>query len=1296
MEALVNDPNTNQMDILLIQETPTSTCKTFVQHRQWHLYQPTYSDTTKRTRSLIYINKRLSPASHRQITCDSADAIAVKIQTPTNQVIIFSVYTPPVDLGGTANGTELQPTLDAIDQTIQSATTGANNETKIIMGGDFNRHHPAWGNNRIHRDRVGEGEELLAFMEAQGLQNCVARNTPTYWSQSWPGTTSTLDLTLTNMPELLLKCHLYGDSYGSDHRAILSEWDIHPDLRNNSQPRLQYERTDWGKAGQQIQRNANIPARIRSKEDLDQVAKGFIDTVSTAIKDHTPLAKPSPYAKRWFNPDLKKQQIELNKTRRKWQSSCATKGKDDPVTMHLFGEMRLKRRKWTRDIEKAKRRHWREFLGQANSDTFLWKAARYAEPTDRYATIPPLKVDDTEYTSNEDKARVFMDSFFPQSQVTTESGSRRKRDPLELPWAPISESEIARVMATAKGKSAPGIDDLPMLVWKNIWKYTSKTILQIFESSIELGYYPAAWKTASIVILRKLTGKRDYTSPDAYRPISLLNTLGKLLEGVIARRLSYYAEKYKLLPDTQFGGRPGRSTEQALLILANAIDVALRKHRVLTLVSFDLKGAFNRVNKYPLNARLREKGIPTAARRWIMSFMEERKASIQFDGFRTAIQDMPQGVLAQGSPLSPILFDFFTSNLVDQAVNYFGGASAFIDDYFRWRVSNTAEGNLNKIQNEDIPRLEEWARRNGAEFDAEKTKLIHFTRKKKEQLKGSITMNGATKEAQPAIKLLGVIFDQEVRWKEHAQYAMKKATKTNLALARLRFLRPKQARELYQACVIPKLDYASTVWYNPQKSNWHTKALDTVQRVAILRTLAAFQTVATESLQAETYTLPTRLRLRLRAHNIITRLRTLPETHPIHKVLERVTKRISSKGNGPQHPLLESMKTMNREQMEPVETIDPYLKEPWRRSVFEHIDLEPESGRAKEIAHSIESDPSLAVFTDGSGIGGNLGAAAVMLDSNGNARKANQVGVGSSQHWAIHHAELIAIKQGVDLAVEEQQQNGHTEGQCPRTCTILSDSRSALQALDDPPKRSGQNIVNRITESVLQAKDHLMNFRLKWIPGHRGILGNETADHLAKAAVKLPVTHDFPKPASLRFKYNRTLAHERWKSEWSSSDKGHPLRQLDSALPGRHVRHLYDKLPRRLSYFLAQLRTCHSWLATHGKRLKKREDDKCECGGKETTKHVLIDCPRLQTARQKLRKKIGPRFNSISLMLGGKPRDEGDGEGKKWTISKRDLEAVLEFAEESQRFNSRVTGEESTQSTTSTTSTGRRNLRRTH
>lgn len=81
--------------------------------------------------------KRLSSASYRQIACDSLDVVAIKVRTPTNQTLIFSVYTPPINDGEVANGTELQPTLDAINQTTQKTTSGTD-KFDIIVGGDFN------------------------------------------------------------------------------------------------------------------------------------------------------------------------------------------------------------------------------------------------------------------------------------------------------------------------------------------------------------------------------------------------------------------------------------------------------------------------------------------------------------------------------------------------------------------------------------------------------------------------------------------------------------------------------------------------------------------------------------------------------------------------------------------------------------------------------------------------------------------------------------------------------------------------------------------------------------------------------------------------------------------------------------------------------------------------------------------------------------------------------------------------------------------------------------------------------
>jgi hypothetical protein len=118
-------------------------------------------------------------------------------------------------------------------------------------------------------------------------------------------------------------------------------------------------------------------------------------------------------------------------------------------------------------------------------------------------------------------------------------------------------------------------------------------------------------------------------------------------------------------------------------VLANAIDKAWYTHKVVTLIAFDLKGAFNGVNWASLDTTLQARGIPMVARKWIASFMGDRHANIGFDDFRTETRPLANAGLAQGSPLSPILFAFFNADLVDQPVDPHGGASAFIDDYFR-------------------------------------------------------------------------------------------------------------------------------------------------------------------------------------------------------------------------------------------------------------------------------------------------------------------------------------------------------------------------------------------------------------------------------------------------------------------------------------------------------------------------------------------------------------------------------------------------------------------------------------
>lgn len=79
MEALINDHQSQTLDLLLIQEPPTTAYRTHVNHSAWRLYKPTVEDSSARFRSLIYVNRRLSAASHRQVRCDHPALTAIKI-----------------------------------------------------------------------------------------------------------------------------------------------------------------------------------------------------------------------------------------------------------------------------------------------------------------------------------------------------------------------------------------------------------------------------------------------------------------------------------------------------------------------------------------------------------------------------------------------------------------------------------------------------------------------------------------------------------------------------------------------------------------------------------------------------------------------------------------------------------------------------------------------------------------------------------------------------------------------------------------------------------------------------------------------------------------------------------------------------------------------------------------------------------------------------------------------------------------------------------------------------------------
>jgi len=112
------------------------------------------------------------------------------------------------------------------------------------------------------------------------------------------------------------------------------------------------------------------------------------------------------------------------------------------------------------------------------------------------------------------------------------------------------------------------------------------------------------------VVLQK-EGKADYLVPGSYRPITLENTLSKILERVIADYMADMAEEYALLPQSQMGARKNRLTLLALTLLTTTIKSAwaMRRDFIVLILSLDISGAYNNIPYKRLLYILRAKGF---------------------------------------------------------------------------------------------------------------------------------------------------------------------------------------------------------------------------------------------------------------------------------------------------------------------------------------------------------------------------------------------------------------------------------------------------------------------------------------------------------------------------------------------------------------------------------------------------------------------------------------------------------------------------------------------------------------
>ncbi|KAI8417089.1 hypothetical protein FOFC_03402 [Fusarium oxysporum] len=1219
-DSLMNDKDIQDATVLAIQEPQARRIQgrlltTPMWHRKWVKMVPTTEREGRWViRSMLWVNKEVEA---EQVPIDSPDVTAAVVRLPDRLVFTASVYVP----GGDAQA--LQDICAKLRKAIKEVRQRSGRAVDLVIAGDFNRHDQMWGGDDISVERQGEADPIIDLMNDFMLRSLLRRGTKTWQSGDYD---TTIDLVLASeeLADTNIKCAIHGTEHGSDHRTIETAFDISVPAPKQEE-RLLFKNAPWKEINSRIVETLRVrPVGSMVQQKTDRLMSAVLE----AVRALTPRAKPSPYAKRWWTHDL----TQLRHIYTYWRNRARAVRRAGQNAKGLENTAKAAAKQYHDAIRQRKNNHWKEFL--ADNDN-IWKAAKYMKSGDdaAFGKVPQLvKADGTATTSHKEQAEELLAKFFPPLPDTIEDEGPR-----------TTESPMERQLWATKSWKAPGEDGLSAIVWKQVWPSVKHDVLAIFQASLKEGVIPDQWRHARIIPLKK-PGKDDYTIAKAWRPISLLATLGKVLESVVAERISHAVETYGLFPTNHFGARKQRSAEQALVLLQEHIFSAWRSGHVVSLVSFDVKGAYNGVCKERLLQRMKARGIPEGLLRWIDAFCSERTATIVINGQSSESRPLPQAGLPQGSPLSPILFLFFNADLVQTQIDKNGGAIAFVDDYTAWVSGPTAQSNRRGIQ-AIIDKALDWERRSGATFEAEKTAIIHFTRYTGRVDSEPFAIKGERVFPKDQVKILGVIMDSRLHYKQHIARAATKGLGAAMELKRLKGMAPSTTRQLFTAMVAPVVDYASNVWMHACKTV-SAYAIHRVQRIGAQAIIGSFTSVATGVAEAEAHIATIQERFWRRASKLWVDIHTLPRTNPVRNLLRGI--KAFRRFISPLRRIADICRELPKDTME---VIQPFTLAPWEARLQAILNSQgEEENKIKVLAKAgwaVRIATSSSARNDLVGMGGTI-RIPISVARAGKISETFSVTLGTREEHNPYTAELVAIAHCLNHLPEMKY----------RVIVIVTSNKSAAQAIGNPRQQSGQGHIREIYDAVEKLRGSGNRINIIWLPSNGELKIQKTAKMSARHATEPYMTPQRGMTKAKTTILNRTRADLRTERKLPDGVGMHS-RKVDSALPGKHTRLLYDQLSWKEASVLAQLRTGMARLNGYLYQIRAAPTDECPCRrAKETVEHFLFRCVKWTTQRKEMFQCTNEKRGNLPFHLGGKAVSDG----QEWKPDMDTVRATIRFA----------------------------------
>ena len=767
-------------------------------------------------------------------------------------------------------------------------------------------------------------------------------------------------------------------------------------------------------------------------------------------------------------------------------------------------------------IREARQERWRSLLSKGASAGKMWSVVKKANkgkgPGGSSGEM--LRVGDRVLVTARAKANAFVSMYERVSRVPVPRGRRLKasvnrilRSPGPEPEdsAPISLAEVRLALDEMAGSKAAGPDGLHPRLLKMLPSEALLLVRDLFECSFRRSMVPQCWRVGEIVPLLK-AGK-DPKAMGSYRPVCLTSCLGKWLERVLGNRIRWCLESAGWLSVYQAGFRKGRGVNDQLIRLSQAVWDGYQRREKTCLVLYDFERAFDRVWHDGLLMKLCGTGVSRTMMRWLQAWLSNRLYWVRVEGVQGRTRKFKEG-LPQGSVLSPLLVLVYINDLVEGLAGAGCGVSAFADDLAVWATGKGVEEGRQRVQRaSDI--VSEWCREWLMTVSVGKCSVTLFSNDRRdcEMNELSVRMNGCELRREKSPCFLGVTYDVGFTFRGHVDRVVSKAA------AGTRLLRclagsdwgwcSRLLRTTYVALVRSVLLYGSAAWAPwVSKSVWsmiERVQLDAARVIGGTLRSAPSESVLSEAGLCEVRRVAESLWV-CELEKCLRAPREDPRSEWGRAVVRRRLVRRSDWRSAAVRLLAEVVPNgVERDGwMLGPKPWNEWLGVEWCLDGVKSEDVE--SDRAEAVLRLRElGTTDLIVYTDGSAVEGVRCGGAGVVVTRGDPERPERVAecaFAAGMVTSSYQAELRALLEALRWLLQHVDEWERV--------VVVSDSMAALSGVKSAADGGWvSTLLGRVVGLGRELGGLGKRVTFVWVPGHRGLVGNEWADRLAGEAALL-------------------------------------------------------------------------------------------------------------------------------------------------------------------------------------------------